>query len=49
MAKSRRGGYRQAEKPAPVPAAGPGAGEGENRTGGGPGSKTQPLRRVPDA
>mgnify|MGYP003146011451 FL=1 len=44
-----RGGARQARKPAPVPAAGPGAGAGENRTGGGPGSKTQPLRRLPDA
>ena len=49
MAKNRRGGARQVRNPAPVPAAGPGAGAGENRTDGGPGNKTQPLRRLPDA
>ena len=38
MAKNRRGGYRQPEKPAPV---------GGNRTDGGPASKKQPLRRIP--
>ena len=38
MAKNRRGGYRQPEKPAPV---------GGNRTDGGPASKKQPLRDMP--
>jgi hypothetical protein len=48
MAKNRtRGGYRQPAKPAPVPAAGPGAGASKNRTDGGPGSSTQPIRRIP--
>ena len=40
---SNRGGYRQPEKPAPV------ATPDRNRTDGGPGSKNQPLRRLPDA
>jgi len=48
MAKNRtRGGLREPAKPAPVPAAGPGAGKGMNRTDGGPGSSTQPIRRIP--
>jgi len=45
MAKNRtsgRGGYRQPADPAPV------ATPDRNRTDGGPGSKTQPLRRMPD-
>ena len=42
---SNRGGYRQPEKPAV--SSGPGALSG--RTDGGPGSKNQPLRRLPDA
>jgi len=49
MTKDRRGGFREARKPAPVPAAGPGEKGKENKTGGGPASKTQPLRRLPDA
>jgi hypothetical protein len=45
MAKKRsnRGGYRQPSNPAPV------ATPNRNRTDGGPGSKKQPLRRLPDA
>ena len=43
MTKNRRGGYRQPAKPAPV------ATPDRNRTDGGPGSKKQPLRRLPDA
>ena len=43
MTKNRRGGYRQPAKPAPV------ATPNRNRTDGGPGSKKQPLRRLPDA
>ena len=45
MAKTRtsgRGGYRQPAEPAPV------ATPDRNRTDGGAGSKTQPLRRMPD-
>lgn len=42
MAKSRRGGYRQPSKPAAV--ATPQSGQ---RTDGGPGSKKQPIRRIP--
>ena len=38
-----RGGYRQPSNPAPV------ATPNRNRTDGGPGSKTQPLRRLPNA
>jgi hypothetical protein len=41
MAKSRRGGYRQPNKPAPV------ATQNRNRTDGGAGSKKQPLRDMP--
>lgn len=44
MAKSRRGGYRQPAKPAAVATP-----QGGQRTDGGPGSKKQPLRRLPDA
>jgi len=44
MAKSRRGGYRQPNKPAAVATP-----QGGQRTDGGPGSKKQPLRRLPDA
>jgi len=44
MAKKRtRGGYRQPANPAPV--SGPGALSA--RTDGGPGSATQPIRRIP--
>ena len=46
MAKNRtsgRGGYRQPAEPAPV------ATPNRNRTDGGAGSKTQPLRRLPNA
>jgi hypothetical protein len=43
MAKNRRGGYRQPNKPAAVATP-----QGGQRTDGGPGSK-QPLRRLPDA
>lgn len=48
MAKNRtsnRGGYREPSKPAAT--SGPGA--LSQRTDGGAGSKTQPLRRLPDA
>ncbi len=41
MAKNRRGGYRQPNKPAPVATP-----QGGQRTDGGPGSSKQPLRRV---
>lgn len=41
MAKNRRGGYRQPDKPAPV------ATQDRNRTDGGAGSKKQPLRDMP--
>jgi hypothetical protein len=41
MAKNRRGGYRQPDKPAPV------ATQDRNRTDGGPGSSKQPLRDMP--
>lgn len=44
MAKNRRGGYRQPNKPAAVATP-----QGGQRTDGGPGSKKQPLRRLPDA
>ena len=44
MAKTRRGGYRQPNKPAAVATP-----QGGQRTDGGPGSKKQPLRRLPDA
>ena len=44
MAKSRRGGYRQPNKPAYVATP-----QGGQRTDGGAGSKKQPLRRLPDA
>jgi len=44
MAKSRRGGYRQPNNPAAVATP-----QGGQRTDGGPGSKKQPLRRLPDA
>ena len=44
MAKSRRGGYRQPANPAAVATP-----QGGQRTDGGPGSKKQPLRRLPDA
>ena len=44
MAKSRRGGYRQPNKPAAVATP-----QGGQRTDGGPGSSKQPLRRLPDA
>ena len=44
MAKNRRGGYRQPNKPAPVATP-----QGGQRTDGGPGSSKQPLRRLPDA
>ena len=44
MAKNRRGGYRQPNNPAPVATP-----QGGQRTDGGAGSKTQPLRRLPDA
>ena len=44
MAKSRRGGYRQPNKPAAVATP-----QGGQRTDGGAGSKKQPLRRLPDA
>ncbi len=44
MAKNRRGGYRQPANPAPVATP-----QGGQRTDGGPGSKKQPLRRLPDA
>ena len=42
---SNRGGYRQPKKPAA--SSGPGA--LSDRTDGGAGSKTQPLRRLPEA
>jgi len=41
MAKNRRGGYRQPDKPAPV------ATQDRNRTDGGAGSLKQPLRDMP--
>ena len=44
MAKNRRGGYRQPNKPAAVATP-----QGGQRTDGGPGSSKQPLRRLPDA
>ena len=44
MTKNRRGGYRQPSKPAAVATP-----QGGQRTDGGAGSKTQPLRRLPDA
>jgi hypothetical protein len=44
MAKNRRGGYRQPNKPAAVATP-----QGGQRTDGGPGSKKQPLRRLPNA
>ena len=44
MAKNRRGGYRQPNKPAAVATP-----QGGQRTDGGPGNKKQPLRRLPDA
>jgi hypothetical protein len=44
MAKSRRGGYRQPSKPAAVATP-----QGGQRTDGGAGSQSQPLRRLPNA
>ena len=44
MTKNRRGGYRQPSKPAAVATP-----QGGQRTDGGAGNKTQPLRRLPDA
>ena len=44
MSKVRRGGYRQPANPAYVATP-----QGGQRTDGGPASKKQPIRRLPDA